>query len=218
MGLFSPLFVALNRANLRYVIVGGLATVLHGHTRLTDDVDLVIDLAPEAVLRAIETLRDLGLKPRALVELLDFAVAERRRQWIEEKGMRVFSLFDPAQPMRELDLFVENPLDFEVLWQDSVVKVLGECSVHVASVPHLIGMKRAAGRPQDLLDIEALEEIAKNQRGAVSDSYRGGWEAHRKDQLIRGLAATSAQRLAWLESMIEVAWKSGALPRRRTAT
>ncbi|HEX4824610.1 MAG TPA: hypothetical protein VFV19_09860 [Candidatus Polarisedimenticolaceae bacterium] len=200
---------------MRYVIVGGLATVLHGYTRLTDDVDLVIDLAPEAARRTMEALRDLGLKPRAPVELLDFALADRRRQWNEEKGMRVFSLVDPAQPMRELDLFVENPLEFEMLWRDSVVKDLGECSVRIASIPHLIRMKRAAGRPQDLLDIDALEIIAKNQRGAVSESYGGGWEAHRKDQLIRGLAASPAQRLEWLDSAIELAWHTGALPRKR---
>jgi hypothetical protein len=44
MALFEPLFAALNRAEVRYVVVGALATVLHGYARLTADVDLVIDL------------------------------------------------------------------------------------------------------------------------------------------------------------------------------
>ncbi len=41
-----------------------------------------------------------------------------------------------------------------------------------------------------------------------------GWDAHRRAQLERWMAATPAQRLAWLEEMIALAWKSGALPRR----
>ena len=41
MALFEPLFAALNAGEVRYVVVGGVATVLHGHARLTADVDLV---------------------------------------------------------------------------------------------------------------------------------------------------------------------------------
>ena len=40
---FEPVFRALNDAGVRYVIVGGFATVLHGHPRLTADIDLVLD-------------------------------------------------------------------------------------------------------------------------------------------------------------------------------
>jgi hypothetical protein len=168
MDPFSPVFAALNRAAVRYVVVGGLATVLHGHARLTADVDLVIDLDPSAAARAMRALKSLGLVPRAPVEILDFAVPARRQAWISGKGMRVFSLYDPSQPMREVDLFAESPMDFEVLWGESEVMELGSGPVHVASIPHLVALKRMAGRPQDLLDIEALEEIGR-RRGGVHD-------------------------------------------------
>jgi hypothetical protein len=161
---FTPVFAALESVGVRYVIVGGLATVLHGHPRLTADVDLVIDLEPAAASRAMEALDRLGLRPRAPVRLLDFADPERRRSWIETKGLRVFSLYDPNAPMREVDLFVESPMDFEVLWRDAESMDLGGIQVRVASIPHLLTLKRMAGRPQDLLDIEALEEI-QGRRG-----------------------------------------------------
>lgn len=48
MSLYLPPFKALNDANVKYVVVGGVATVLHGYARLTMDVDLITDLAPEA--------------------------------------------------------------------------------------------------------------------------------------------------------------------------
>jgi hypothetical protein len=165
---FTTLFTTLNGAGVRYIIVGGLATVLHGHARLTADVDLVIDLAPEPASRAMQAFHSLGLRPRAPVDLLDFAVPARRRSWIEEKGMRVFSLFDPADPMKEVDLFAESPLDFESLWKDSEIMDLGGYTVHVAAIPHLIELKRLAGRPQDHLDIEALQEILR-RKGRVNE-------------------------------------------------
>ena len=51
MSVYRPLFRVLNASGTRYVVVGGGATVLHGYTRLTADVDLMIDLEREAAGR-----------------------------------------------------------------------------------------------------------------------------------------------------------------------
>ncbi len=161
MALYEPLFEALNRAHVRYVVVGGLATVLHGHARLTADVDLVVDLVPDEARRAVDVLLDLGFEPRIPVEARDFADEKIRRQWVRDRGMRVFSLFDPANPMRSLDLFAEHPIAFEELWSRAVLLQLRSTHVRVASVSDLIELKRQAGRPKDLADIEALEAIRK---------------------------------------------------------
>lgn len=99
MALFEPIFEALSRGGGRYVVVGGVAVVLHGYVRLTADLDLVVDLEPEAARRTVEVLEGLGLVPRAPVAALDFAVRERRDEWIREKGMTVFSLFDTRNPL-----------------------------------------------------------------------------------------------------------------------
>jgi hypothetical protein len=48
----------------------------------------------------------------------------------------------------------------------------------------------------------------------VAEEWPVGWETHREAQLDRWLSATPAQRLAWLEEMIALAWKTGALPRK----
>jgi hypothetical protein len=47
MSLYVPVFEALNHMQVRYVVVGGLAAVLHGYARLTADIDLMVDLEPE---------------------------------------------------------------------------------------------------------------------------------------------------------------------------
>jgi hypothetical protein len=45
------------------------------------------------------------------------------------------------------------------------------------------------------------------------DEWQAGWQSHRHRQLTSGLAATAAERLAWLEEAIALAWMTGALPR-----
>ena len=52
-------------------------------------------------------------------------------------------------------------------------------------------------------------------REALPDDWGVGWEAHRVHQLTLALSATPAQRLAWLEDMIVLAYEVGALPKSR---
>lgn len=164
MSIFTPIFEALDRSGARYVTVGGFAVVLHGHARLTADIDLVVDLDPGPARAVIGVLTGLGFRPRAPVRAEAFADPDVRRAWVEEKNLRVFSLYDPENPLLSIDLFAEYPMPFEELFERSRVVPVGGVGVRVASLPDLIAMKRAAGRPEDLQDVEALEEIAR-QRG-----------------------------------------------------
>ena len=161
MSLFLPIFRALNDVKARYVTVGGLAVVLHGHARLTADIDLIVDLEPEEALKVIRALSGRGFLPRVPVRAEDFADTESRRSWVEEKHMRVFSLYDPARPMVAVDLFVEHPIDFDGLYSRSEVVEVDGVEVRIAALSDLIALKTLAARPEDLRDIEALEEIRR---------------------------------------------------------
>lgn len=161
MSLFEPLFDALNEAGVRYVVVGGLAIVLHGYARLTADVDLAVDLAPEEASRVIRVLVGMGLRPQVPVAPDEFTNPEVRERWFREKNMRAFSLVDPANPMRVVDLLIDQVVPFADLWGRSVEMSLHRTKVRVASLDDLIALKRRAGRPQDLVDIEELEQIRR---------------------------------------------------------
>src|SRR5947208_3476940 len=91
----EELLNALNAEAVRYLIVGGVAVVLHGYARATFDLDLVIDLEPSNLDRALRIFSSRGFHPRPPVAIEAFADADLRRLWIDEKNLRVFSLWHP---------------------------------------------------------------------------------------------------------------------------
>jgi predicted nucleotidyltransferase len=163
--MFEELLASLDESNVRFVVVGGLAVVLQGYARLTADVDLAIDLSSENVLRTVDALTARGLRPLLPVNAHDFADEAKRREWIETRNLEVFSMRDESNPLLTVDLFAREPIPFEELWSHADTVPLGGRTVRVASVEHLIRMKRAAARPQDALDIDQLEAIARRRRG-----------------------------------------------------
>jgi hypothetical protein len=161
--LFAPVFDALNRSGTRYVVVGGVATILHGYVRGTTDVDVVIDLDEASARRAIEELEKIGYQPQAPVHAKDFANQATRETWARDRGMIVFSLYSEKNPV-VVDVFARAPIDFEGLWTRSEVRSLEGGSVRVASLDDLIRIKRSAGRPQDLVDVTELEAIRRDAK------------------------------------------------------
>jgi len=157
---FRSLFVTLETGRLRYVVVGGLALVLHGVDRLTADIDLAVDLAPEAAASMITTLLAAGYRPVAPVDARLFADPATRAAWRRERGMQVFSLWDSTGRRPTIDLFTDSVIPFEDLWKDaSKIEIAQKLAIRVASIPHLIQLKEIAGRPQDIADIERLRAI-----------------------------------------------------------
>jgi len=169
-GPLSEIFRALDDADVRYLVVGGVAVVLHGHPRFTADLDLVLDLTPTNASAAIETLQSLDYRPRAPVPAEDFANEEVRRKWRDEKELTVFSLWSPSYPGTEVDLFVEEPFDFEEAWSRRLDAVLDDgTTVHVVGMEDLRSLKQTTGRPKDLDDIEKLDQIAHAMLGRDDD-------------------------------------------------
>lgn len=160
-GDLHRIFQALEAAEVRYLVVGGVAVVMHGHPRFTADLDLVVSLDSANALAAVRALGTLGYRPRAPVPAEQFADADVRRTWIAEKGLTVFSLWSPDHPGTDVDLFVDEPFAFEVSYARGVRADLGTTQAMVVSLEDLVELKRRAGRPRDLEDIAALEAIGR---------------------------------------------------------
>jgi hypothetical protein len=158
---------ALDAAQVRYIVVGGLAVVLHGYSRATYDQDLVIQLRPSNILTAFKALKPLGYRPLVPVTPEQFADADIRQSWIDQKGMMVLNLWSDAHRDTNIDVFVTEPFDFDTEYARAhVQELIPGSKLRVASLDTLIAMKRAAGRAKDLADIEELQNIQEAQRGS----------------------------------------------------
>ncbi len=160
---FLSLFTLLNTSGARYVLVGGLAVLMHGVDRVTADVDLVVDLAPEAAAAVVGALTASGYRPMAPVDPGQFADAVVRAAWQSANRMQVFSLWDSTNQRPTVDILLQSPVGFEALWQEAELVRFRGVDIRVASIPHLIQFKLAAGRPQDITDVARLRTILGRQ-------------------------------------------------------
>ncbi len=161
---YEDVLAALYDAGVRFVIVGGLAVILHGVPRTTSDLDLVPDLDEENLGRLVEVMTRLGFRPRAPVAAAELAVAERRREWSEDKNMLAFSFHRPGRPLDEVDVLFAGPLDFAALNEHAVEARAEGLTLRIARPADLITMKQGTGRAQDVADIDALTRLMGAQR------------------------------------------------------
>ena len=89
----------------------------------------------------------------------DFADAEVRAGWVAQRHLVAFTMHDPDNLLREVDLLATSPIPYAELAADADLLTIDGVSVPVASLAHLVAMKRHAGRPQDLADIAALSAL-----------------------------------------------------------
>lgn len=161
-GGFLEVLALLHDAGAKFVVVGGVASALHGGSRVTFDLDVVPSLDPEDWRRTIEFLWSSGARPRipeSMERICDVALV---RQWRTDKGMLAlnFRTFDEST---EVDLLVSESERFEELFRRAVVIRVDGRDFRVVSLDDLIAMKEAVGRPQDLLDIAELKQIRASQ-------------------------------------------------------
>lgn len=154
---------ALNDANVRYLVVGGLAVAAHGYGRVTFDVDLVIQLRADNVRRALDALGSLGYRPVAPVAAQGLADVAIRESWVREKHMVVFALQSDLHRETNVDIFVAEPFDFDCEYDNALTgEILPGVPVRFLRLEALIRMKEAAGRAKDLEDVRQLRLLLEN--------------------------------------------------------
>ncbi|MCO6429389.1 MAG: nucleotidyl transferase AbiEii/AbiGii toxin family protein [Deltaproteobacteria bacterium] len=157
--LFERILKAFADESLRYAIIGGIAVNLHGYNRLTGDLDIVMPLDNGNISKFVKICRSLGLVPRLPVKLEDFALEERRNSWISEKNMKVFSVYNPSNPLEHVDVKIDRPDKINSYLDNSQSLLAGEIPIVVVSLEDLIALKKESGRERDLVDIRALERL-----------------------------------------------------------
>jgi hypothetical protein len=114
---YEEVFAALNKAGVRYLVVGGVAVVIYGVLRLTADLDLMVDLESGNLKKFLRALEVLGYKPKLPVRANDFADPKKRAKWIADKNMKMFSFFHPQMEYKVIDVFIDEPISFAVAFK-----------------------------------------------------------------------------------------------------
>jgi len=158
---YEEIFRELNKRKIDYVVVGGVAVVMHGVVRLTADLDLMLHLDEKNLTRFVEVMNELGYRPRVPVKAESFIDPENRKSWIEEKNMRVFSFYHPKKGIMLIDIFINEPVPYNKVRKAAVKMKIGNLLIPTVSIEDLIKLKEISGRPQDIADIEALKRLGK---------------------------------------------------------
>lgn len=171
--VFRPLELVqrLNEAEVRFVIVGGLAVGAWGYVRGTDDVDIVPDPSAENLERLAIVLEELGGR----VVIREHTLDPSGREVVKERkltppAIRTFLRTGDKTLVRteigEVDVLQGLPQipRFAELAPRAKQTELEGVSMLVCSMEDLLAMKRAANRPEDQIDIRALE-IAHSEEG-----------------------------------------------------
>ncbi len=162
MAEFDPraIFDALDRNGVRYVLIGGMAAILHGASHVTTDVDVVPQDARENLERLSEVLRALHARIRVTGEPdgvpfdISAAALARVRVWNLQTDVGDLDLtFQPA-----------GTHGFDDLRRDSVVMHLRSGDVTVASLADVVRSKEAADRPRDRAALPGLRALLTTER------------------------------------------------------
>ena len=145
--VYCDVFDQLERDSVRYVVVSGVAVVMHGYVRPVFDLDIVTAPATDEAQRAMQALMFTGFMPSVPLPL---------------SMVTVLRLFDQRQ--REVDLFVRYHIPFDELWSGSTEMRVGDSVARIASLEHLLRAKRITGRPHDLQDVEGLLALETSVR------------------------------------------------------
>jgi hypothetical protein len=158
--MFDPgeLIAALSAAQVEYVVIGGFAVGAHGFPRATKDLDVVPSGERENLERLAAVLAELGAGHH---EAGDFDPSEFPYDPLDPEQLAQGGNFLLATTAGRLDVMqwvpgIDADRAYDVLAPHAIAVPFRGVTVRICSLSHLRQMKEAAGRPQDLVDLENL--------------------------------------------------------------
>ena len=138
----KDVFASFQKHEVRYIVIGGIASVLYGVPRATFDLDILIEATPENTQRLLDALLDAGMGTASLTN-------------VDEILSNEITIFKDRV---RIDVQTSTPgLNFQDAWAHrNTLEYQGQ-SFYVASREDLISSKKAAGRDVDLDDVRLLE-------------------------------------------------------------
>ncbi len=154
----AALVQALVEGGVDFVIIGGVAVVLQAMPRFTKDLDICYSTVQDNLDALGSVLVALEARLRGIPETVPFVP--------DGRTLRQTQIMCLTTPAGDIDLLVDpdGAPAYNTLRRRADIMDLGGQSVRVASIEDMLAMKRAAGRPQDVVDVESLEAARRRNR------------------------------------------------------
>lgn len=150
----------LAKADIKYVIVGGLAVNFHGIPRFTADIDIVLAMDPNNLKKFVQLIKKIKFSIRQPIKMEEIFEEGKLEEWRKTKNLLAISFFNSQAMHEHVDVLIETPVLFKDLFKKAKkIEVEKDVIVPIASVDHLIKMKKKAKREQDLSDIKYLKML-----------------------------------------------------------
>lgn len=140
----------LSKHGVRYIMIGGYATNLHGYQRFTGDMDIWVEDTQENRKKLRSAFEDYGMGDFFMMERMQFV-----------PGWTYFTLNNAMRLDVMVDVKGLENFTFEQCLQMASVADIDDIKIPFLHINHLIAAKKAANRPKDQLDVIYLEKIKK---------------------------------------------------------
>lgn len=155
---FRELLGPLIAHGVDFILIGGQAGISHGSTYPSYDLDVVYARDRDNIARLVSALKEIGVRLRGAPPDLPFQLDARTI----ENGANF--TFDTAYGDFDILADAAGMPSYTDLRSASVEREIFGHTVRVASLSHLIAMKKAAGRTKDKLMVEEYIVIADEQK------------------------------------------------------
>ena len=141
---FTDFLLALNKANVKYVLVGGYSVIYHGYSRTTGDLDIFVEVSEENYSKIKLAFNFFGLP---IFDMTPF-------NFLENLEMDVFSF---GRSPVSIDIFKQiSGIDFNTVYENSIVSVFEKIPMRIIHLNDLKTNKQKSARSKDLNDLENL--------------------------------------------------------------
>ena len=138
----QDVFKSFQQHDVKYVVIGGVASVLHGVPRATFDLDILIEATTENAQRLLAALVEAGFATATMTNAQDIVAHE----------ITVFS------DRIRIDVQTRTPgISFQDAWRKRKTITYQGHDFFILSKEDLIASKRASARPVDIEDVRLLE-------------------------------------------------------------
>ena len=146
----KDVFRSFQQHEVKYVVIGGIAAVIHGVPRATFDLDILVEATPENIQPLLDALLDAGIGTASLTN-------------VDEILSNEITIFKDRV---RIDVQTSTPgLSFQDAWKRRKTMEYHGQVFYVVSLDDLISSKRATGREVDLEDVRLLE-LADDEKNA----------------------------------------------------